>query len=102
GAQLGRSAGAKITLMAKEGQWAALRMPSGETRRVHVDCKATIGVMGNSEHGNIEWGKAGRKRWKGIRPHNRGVSMNRSITRWAAARAGRPAAATRAPRGASR
>jgi len=76
GAQLGRSAGAKITLMAKEGQWAALRMPSGETRRVHVDCKATIGVMGNSEHGNIEWGKAGRKRWKGIRPHNRGVSMN--------------------------
>ena len=76
GAQLGRSAGAKITLMAKEGHWAALRMPSGETRRVHVDCKAAIGVMGNSEHGNIEWGKAGRKRWKGIRPHNRGVAMN--------------------------
>ena len=76
GAQLGRSAGAKITLMAKEGHWAALRMPSGETRRVHVDCKASIGVMGNSEHGNIEWGKAGRKRWKGIRPHNRGVAMN--------------------------
>ena len=76
GAQLGRSAGAKITLMAKEGHWATLRMPSGETRRVHVDCKAAIGAMGNSEHGNIEWGKAGRKRWKGIRPHNRGVSMN--------------------------
>ena len=76
GAQLGRSAGAKITLMAKEGHWAALRMPSGETRRVHVDCRASIGAMGNSEHGNIEWGKAGRKRWKGIRPHNRGVSMN--------------------------
>ena len=76
GAQLGRSAGAKITLMAKEAHWATLRMPSGETRRVHVDCKASIGVMGNSEHGNIEWGKAGRKRWKGIRPHNRGVSMN--------------------------
>jgi large subunit ribosomal protein L2 len=76
GAQLGRSAGAKITLMAKEGHWAALRMPSGETRRVHVDCKASIGAMGNSEHGNIEWGKAGRKRWMGIRPHNRGVSMN--------------------------
>ena len=76
GAQLGRSAGAKITLMAKEGHWASLRMPSGETRRVHVDCKASIGAMGNSEHGNIEWGKAGRKRWKGIRPHNRGVSMN--------------------------
>ena len=76
GAQLGRSAGAKITLMAKETHWATLRMPSGETRRVHVDCKASIGVMGNSEHGNIEWGKAGRKRWKGIRPHNRGVAMN--------------------------
>ncbi len=76
GAQLGRSAGAKITLMAKEAHWATLRMPSGETRRVHVDCKASIGVMGNSEHGNIEWGKAGRKRWKGIRPHNRGVAMN--------------------------
>jgi large subunit ribosomal protein L2 len=76
GAQLGRSAGAKITLMAKEGHWATLRMPSGETRRVHVDCKASIGAMGNSEHGNIEWGKAGRKRWMGVRPHNRGVSMN--------------------------
>jgi len=76
GAQLGRSAGARITLMAKEGHWATLRMPSGEMRRVHVDCRASIGTVGNSEHGNIEWGKAGRRRWLGRRPHNRGVSMN--------------------------
>jgi large subunit ribosomal protein L2 len=76
GAQIGRSAGTKVTLMAKEGDWATLRMPSGEMRRVHIDCRATIGAIGNSEHGNIQWGKAGRKRWLGIRPHNRGVSMN--------------------------
>ena len=76
GAQIGRSAGTKVTLMAKEGDWATLRMPSGEMRRVHIDCRATIGQIGNSEHGNIQWGKAGRRRWLGIRPHNRGVSMN--------------------------
>ena len=76
GAQIARSAGAKVTLMAKEGDWATLRMPSGEMRRVHIDCRATIGAIGNTEHGNIQWGKAGRKRWLGIRPHNRGVSMN--------------------------
>jgi large subunit ribosomal protein L2 len=76
GAQIGRSAGTKVTLMAKEGTWATLRMPSGEMRRVHIDCKATIGAIGNSEHGNIQWGKAGRRRWLGIRPHNRGVAMN--------------------------
>lgn len=76
GAQIGRSAGTKVTLMAKEGDWATLRMPSGEMRRVHIDCRATIGVIGNHEHANIQWGKAGRRRWKGIRPHNRGVSMN--------------------------
>jgi len=76
GAQIGRSAGTKVTLMAKEGNWATLRMPSGEMRRVHIDCKATVGAIGNSEHANIQWGKAGRKRWLGIRPHNRGVSMN--------------------------
>ena len=76
GAQLGRSAGARITLMAKEGHWATLRMPSGEMRRVHVDCRASIGTVGNSEHANIEWGKAGRRRWLGRRPHNRGVTMN--------------------------
>jgi len=76
GAQIGRSAGTKVTLMAKEGDWATLRMPSGEMRRVHIECKATIGQIGNTEHANIQWGKAGRMRWKGIRPHNRGVSMN--------------------------
>jgi large subunit ribosomal protein L2 len=76
GAQVGRSAGTKVTLMAKEGDWATLRMPSGEMRRVHIDCRATIGQIGNSEHANIQWGKAGRRRWLGIRPHQRGVSMN--------------------------
>jgi large subunit ribosomal protein L2 len=76
GAQIGRSAGAKVTLMAKEDDWATLRMPSGEMRRVHIDCRATVGAIGNSEHANIQWGKAGRRRWLGIRPHNRGVSMN--------------------------
>src|SRR6478672_8390950 len=76
GAQVGRSAGTKVTLMAKEGDWATLRMPSGEMRRVHIDCRASIGAISNPEHGNIQWGKAGRKRWLGIRPHNRGVAMN--------------------------
>ena len=76
GAQIGRSAGTKVTLMAKEGKWATLRMPSGEMRRVHLDCRATVGTIGNSEHANIQWGKAGRMRWKGMRPHQRGVSMN--------------------------
>jgi large subunit ribosomal protein L2 len=76
GAQVGRSAGTKVTLMAKEGDWATLRMPSGEMRRVHIDCRATIGQIGNTEHANIQWGKAGRRRWLGIRPHQRGVSMN--------------------------
>jgi len=76
GAQIGRSAGAKITLMAKEGSWATVRLPSGEMRRVAIDCRATIGAIGNTEHANIQWGKAGRKRWLGMRPHNRGVSMN--------------------------
>jgi large subunit ribosomal protein L2 len=76
GAQLGRSAGVAVTLMAKEGDWATLRLPSGEVRRVHVDCRATIGAIGNSEHGNVDYGKAGRKRWLGRRPHSRGVAMN--------------------------
>ncbi|MBE7452588.1 MAG: 50S ribosomal protein L2 [Kofleriaceae bacterium] len=76
GAQLGRSAGARVVLMAKEGGKATLRLPSGEMRYVHIDCRATIGTIANSEHGNIEWGKAGRKRWLGKRPHNRGVAMN--------------------------
>lgn len=76
GGQLGRSAGIRVTLMAKEGDWATLRLPSGEMRKVHIDCRATIGSVGNSEHGNVDWGKAGRRRWLGRRPHNRGVSMN--------------------------
>jgi large subunit ribosomal protein L2 len=76
GGKLGRSAGTSITLMAKEGKTATLRMPSGEMRRVHSECRATVGVVGNSDHSNISWGKAGRMRWKGKRPHNRGVSMN--------------------------
>ena len=76
GGQLARSAGASVQLLAKEGDWAQLRLPSGEVRRVHVECRATVGQIGNKEHGNIDWGKAGRIRWKGRRPHNRGVSMN--------------------------
>jgi large subunit ribosomal protein L2 len=76
GAQLGRSAGTRVVLMAKEGTWATLRLPSGEMRRVHIDCRATIGAISNPEHQNVEWGKAGRMRWMGWRPHNRGVSMN--------------------------
>jgi large subunit ribosomal protein L2 len=76
GGQLGRAAGTSVTLMAKEGDWATLRLPSGEMRKVHIDCRATIGSIGNSENANIAWGKAGRIRWLGRRPHNRGVSMN--------------------------
>jgi len=76
GGQMARSAGAFAQLMAREGDWATLRLPSGEMRRVLLDCRATIGQIGNTEHANIQWGKAGRMRWRGIRPHNRGVSMN--------------------------
>ena len=76
GAQLVRSAGAYAQLMAIEGDYATLRMPSGEMRKVHVNCRATIGVVGNSEHMNITIGKAGRNRWLGKRPENRGVAMN--------------------------
>ena len=76
GAQLVRSAGAYAQLMAIEGDYATLRMPSGEMRKVHVNCRATIGVVGNAEHMNITIGKAGRARWMGKRPENRGVVMN--------------------------
>lgn len=76
GAKLGRSAGASIQLVAREGKLATLRMPSGETRMVDVRCRATIGGVGNSEQSNINWGKAGRNRWKGKRPTVRGVVMN--------------------------
>ncbi len=76
GGQLGRSAGASIQLMAREGKYATLKMPSGEVRMVHVECMATYGTVGNADHLNISIGKAGRSRWLGKRPHTRGVAMN--------------------------
>ncbi len=76
GAKLGRSAGASIQLVAREGKNATLRMPSGEMRMVDIRCRATIGEVGNAEQSNINWGKAGRNRWKGKRPTVRGVAMN--------------------------
>lgn len=76
GAKLGRSAGASIQLVAREGKHATLRMPSGEMRMVDVRCRASIGAVGNAEQSNISWGKAGRNRWKGVRPTVRGVVMN--------------------------
>ncbi len=76
GGQMARSAGASAQLMAREGDWATLRLPSGEMRKVHVRCYATIGQVGNLEHENVSIGKAGRTRHLGKRPHNRGVSMN--------------------------
>ena len=76
GAKMGRSAGVAIQLVAREGKHATLRMPSGEMRMVDVRCRATIGAVGNAEQSNINWGKAGRMRWKGVRPTVRGVVMN--------------------------
>jgi large subunit ribosomal protein L2 len=76
GGQLGRSAGAAIQLVAKEGDRATLRLPSGEMRMVHVDCRATVGSIGNAEHQNIDIGKAGRSRHLGKRPQTRGTAMN--------------------------
>ncbi len=76
GAKMGRGAGAAIQLVAKEGDSATLRLPSTEMRRVPIDCRATVGSVGNAEAALIKIGKAGRNRWKGKRPHNRGVSMN--------------------------
>ncbi len=76
GGQLGRSAGSSIQLMAKEGDFAQLKMPSGEVRMVRLDCMATYGVVGNADQENISLGKAGRTRWLGKRPHVRGVAMN--------------------------
>jgi len=76
GGQLGRSAGSSLQLLAKEGNFAQLKMPSGEIRKVKVDCMATYGIVGNAEQENISLGKAGRSRWLGIRPHVRGVAMN--------------------------
>lgn len=76
GAALARSAGTSIQLMGKEGGYAILRMPSSEMRRVLINCRATVGEVGNSDHGNIKIGKAGRARWMGIRPGTRGTAMN--------------------------
>ena len=76
GAKMGRSAGTAIQLLAKEGKNAALRLPSGEIRLVDARCRATIGSVGNEEHELISVGKAGRSRWKGVRPQTRGVAMN--------------------------
>ncbi len=76
GAKMARSAGASIQLVAREGKNATLRMPSGEMRMVDVRCRATVGAVGNAEQANINWGKAGRNRWKGKRPTVRGVAMN--------------------------
>jgi large subunit ribosomal protein L2 len=76
GGQMGRSAGTAIQLVAKEGERASLRLPSGETRMVPLDCRAAIGAIGNPEHQNIDLGKAGRSRHKGRRPQTRGTAMN--------------------------
>lgn len=76
GGQMVRTAGAVAQLMAKEGAYAQIKMPSGEIRKVLLECYATVGQVGNMDHNNVSIGKAGRSRWLGRRPHNRGVSMN--------------------------
>jgi large subunit ribosomal protein L2 len=76
GAQMARSAGTSAQLVSREGDWALLKLPSGETRRVQVECVAAIGQVGNVDHENVSLGKAGRTRYLGKRPHNRGVTMN--------------------------
>ena len=76
GGKMARSAGSSVQLVAKEGEFATLRLPSTEMRRVPIDCVATVGEVGNSEHELIKIGKAGRNRWKGVRPQTRGVAMN--------------------------
>jgi large subunit ribosomal protein L2 len=76
GAQIARSAGAHVTLLAREGTYAQVRLRSGEVRKIHIDCRATIGEVSNEEHSLRHFGKAGAKRWRGIRPTVRGVAMN--------------------------
>jgi large subunit ribosomal protein L2 len=76
GGQVCRSAGASATLSAREADWAQITLPSGEVRRLNAECRATIGAIGNADHMNLSLGKAGRKRWKGRKPHNRGTSQN--------------------------
>ena len=76
GGQIARSAGSSVQLVAKDAEYASVKMPSGEIRKINVDCLATIGQVGNIDHENISIGKAGRSRWMGKRPHVRGVAMN--------------------------
>jgi large subunit ribosomal protein L2 len=76
GGQMVRSAGGQAQLVSKEGDYALIKLPSGEIRRLQVECAATVGQVGNVDHENVSLGKAGRKRWMGKKPHNRGVSMN--------------------------
>lgn len=76
GAQMVRSAGSAAQLVAKDGEWGQVRLPSGEIRKIHLNCRASIGQVSNPDHANVTLGKAGRSRWLGRRPHNRGVSMN--------------------------
>ena len=76
GGQIARSAGSSVQLVAKDGPYASVKMPSGELRRINVECRATVGQVGNIDHENISLGKAGRTRWLGKRPHVRGVAMN--------------------------
>jgi large subunit ribosomal protein L2 len=76
GGQIARSAGSAVQLVAKEGDYASVKMPSGEIRKINMECFATIGQVGNIDHENVSIGKAGRSRWKGQRPHVRGVAMN--------------------------
>jgi large subunit ribosomal protein L2 len=76
GGKMARSAGSSVQLVAKEGEYATLRLPSTEMRRVPIDCRATVGTVGNAEHELVKVGKAGRNRWKGKRPQTRGVAMN--------------------------
>ena len=76
GGQIARSAGSSVQLVAKEGDYASVKMPSGEIRKINIDCFATVGQVGNVDHENISIGKAGRTRWLGKRPHVRGVAMN--------------------------
>lgn len=76
GAKMCRAAGVAAQLLAKEGDWSQIRLPSGEVRLIHLNCRATVGQVGNEEHGNIKLGKAGRSRWLGRRPKVRGVAMN--------------------------
>jgi len=76
GGRMARSAGSSVQLVAKEGDFATLRLPSTEMRRVFIDCRATVGEVGNAEHELVKIGKAGRNRWKGVKPQTRGVAMN--------------------------